>query len=317
MTCLFLAVFLGILMISPGSAINLENSLIPQDEIYLGGPLKDGIPALTNPHFFPAKKATYMRDEDLVVGVEFNGDARAYPLRILVWHENANDVVGGKPIAVSYCPLCNSVLVFDRDIGGQVREFGISGRLWNSNVLLYDRQKKDHNESLWSQVLMKAVTGPAVREELELTLLPSRLMSWSEWVEKHPQGKVLSFKTGYRRDYDKMPYGDYFSNDRLVYPVKERKEKPAGFRIKDMMVVVRVDEYLKAYRVKDVAASVNSEGWMGDSLGKTRIKLTYSKESESVQVEYYDKSKGRPPVAYLYWFAVSAMMPDAEVFLPR
>ena len=111
-----------------------------------------GFPSLTNPKLLTVSEAIYLEDHDRVIGVRFGGEARAYPLRVLNWHEAVNDTVGAKAIAVTYCPLCDSSLVFDRDVGGEVREFGISGKLWNSNVLLYDRQKDSRQESLWSQL---------------------------------------------------------------------------------------------------------------------------------------------------------------------
>ena len=184
----------------------LRPALIPVADIRAGGPPKDGIPALSDPHVLPVDRIEFLKDQDLVIGVVIEGTARAYPLRVLDWHELVNDRIGETDILVSYCPLCRSALVFDRRVGGRVREFGVSGLLWNSNVLMFDRQKDPNQESLWSQGLMKAVTGPAAGEKLELTLLPSETVTWKDWKRRHPRTEALSNLTGHRRPYEKTAY---------------------------------------------------------------------------------------------------------------
>ena len=301
----------------PGSpnGFNLSHSIIPTDKILSGGVPKDGIPALTDPQMLEADEAEYMRPEDIVVGVSFDGESRAYPLRILSWHENVNDTVGGVPIAVSYCPLCRSSLVFDRRIGGSTREFGISGLLWNSNVLMYDRQRRSGKESLWSQVHMKAVTGPAAREGLTLKLLPSQLTSWREWRERHPDTTVLSKKTGYSRNYDVTPYTLYFSNDRIMFPANLLQKRPEGFMNKEPMIVVNVGDKWKAYAVRDVAAVVGESGSLEDTVGGKKVRIIYSAESNNVRAELVG-DKQEVPAAYMFWFALSSMLPEAEVYRP-
>jgi hypothetical protein len=293
-------------------------SIIPSDRIFGGGPARDGIPALTDPEFLAAGDADYMRPDDVVVGVKIGGEARAYPLRILVWHESVNDTVGGAPIAVSYCPLCRSALVFDRRVGGETREFGVSGLLWNSNVLLYDRQQDRGDESLWSQAHMKAVTGPAAREKLTLKLLPAELTSWREWLERNPDTVVMSKQTGHLRNYDVPPYESYFSNDRLIFPVDQMKIRPDRFKSKEPMIVVNVGERWKAYAVSDVAAAAGEEGFIEDAIGNERLRLEYSKQSRSVRAALIDDkgSATEVPAAYMFWFALSAMLPEAEVYEP-
>jgi len=174
------------------NGFTLADCSIPVRRILGGGVAKDGIPALTRPKAVPAEKARHLRPHHLVIGVAIEDEQRAYPLRVLVWHENVNDVLGDKPIAVTYCPLCDSAVVFEREVGGEVREFGVSGLLWNSNVLLYDRQEPGRDESLWSQLSMKAVCGPAAKEELALTPLPSELVSWSQWRARYPGTEVVA-----------------------------------------------------------------------------------------------------------------------------
>jgi hypothetical protein len=297
------------------NGFNISHSIIPTDQIFGGGPSRDGIPALTDPRMLKAYEADYMRPGDLVIGVSLGGEARAYPLRILVWHENVNDTAGGVPIAVTYCPLCRSALVFDRRVGGVTREFGISGLLWNSNVLLYDRQKDRDRESLWSQAHMRAVTGPAARAGLALKLLPAKLVAWKEWVELNPETTVLSKRTGYFRNYDVMPYSSYFSNDRLMFPVRQLIKRPERFLNKEPMIVVSAGDSWKAYAVRDVAKAAGNVGFLEDTVGGKRLRLFYSDEGGSVHAEDLDNGQD-VPTAYMFWFALSAMMPDVEVWQP-
>ncbi len=299
------------------SKFNLSNCIIPREEILSGGPPKDGIPALTDPKTVPPAEADYLRPDDKVIGVQIQGEARAYPLRILMWHENANDVLGGRPIAVTYCPLCHSAFVFDRRIGGEVREFGISGRLWNSNALLYDRQDKVAEESLWSQVLMKAVCGPAAEKGLELEPLPSALLTWSDWRRRHPETTVLSTSTGHRRSYGRNPYAGYFRTDRLMFPVSAGEAALRGHRNKEVMVVVRVGGATRAYAVSDVAQAAGEDGTFEHRLGGARVRFHYAEEGKTVRVEPVRVPQGRDfAVAYTFWFAWRAMHPDGDVFQP-
>ncbi|PJA16725.1 MAG: hypothetical protein CO113_15630 [Elusimicrobia bacterium CG_4_9_14_3_um_filter_62_55] len=149
------------------NGFDLEGSLVPAADIHRGGPPKDGIPALSDPRFVAAADAE-LSPEDRVVGVASGGVAKAYPIRILNWHEVVNDAFGARRIAVTYCPLCGTAMVFDAVAGGRRRAFGVSGLLYNSDVLLYDRE----SESLWSQVLKRAVSGP--EKGTALTQIPAR-----------------------------------------------------------------------------------------------------------------------------------------------
>ena len=143
-----------------------------------------------------------MGDDDIVIGVTFSGESRAYPIRILNWHEIANDRVGGTDILVSYCPLCGTGIVFDSRINGKVHTFGVSGLLYNSDLLMYERGTKE--SSLWAQILGEAVVGPLTGTKL--TVLPSVQTTWGEWKAQHPDTKVLDVNTGYSRDYGRNPY---------------------------------------------------------------------------------------------------------------
>lgn len=295
------------------NGFDLSYSRVPREEIFRGGPPKDGIPALTNPKVIPVSEADYLKDEDLVIGVEVGKESRAYPLRIMVWHENANDRLGGVPIAVSYCPLCYSSLVFDRRVGGQTREFGISGLLWNSNALLYDRQSRQEEESLWSQVLMRAVTGPAAKKGLRLRLIPSELVDWKTWKNEHPDGTVLSKKTGYYRNYDRMPYGSYFASDRLMFPV-DRRTRREGLKNKEEMLLVKTDRAQKAYVLHDLKRLVVKGSNLKDRLGDKEIKLERVSSNGFRAYRLEEGKWVRTPSAVLFNFVLEAMYPVVEIF---
>ncbi len=187
------------------------------EEIVWGGVPVDGIPALVDAAMIPAGRADYLTDDDAVFGVEIAGDARAYPLRILDWHEMANDTVGGVPVALAYCTLCGAGILFDRRAPGREMplEFGSSGLLYRSNKLMYDRA----TDSLWNQFTGKPVVGKLAGSGIELQQLPVTIASWRRWRERHPGTKVLAPDTGHIRDYSPgAAYGRYFESPKLMFP---------------------------------------------------------------------------------------------------
>jgi Protein of unknown function (DUF3179) len=196
------------------------------EEIVWGGVRKDGIPALVNPKLIAADEAGYLTDDELVFGVEINGDARAYPLRILDWHEMFNDVVGGVPVALAYCTLCGSGILYDARVPGRDApfEFGSSGLLYRSNKLMYDQE----THSLWNQFTGRPVVGPLTGSGIEIEVLPVTITSWQDWRTRHPETKVLSLDTGFERDYTPgRPYGEYFASADLMFPVLVPDERLA------------------------------------------------------------------------------------------
>lgn len=177
---------------------------IAYDEIFSGGPPKDGIPAVDNPQFVSTVGAdTWLGELEPVAVFQENGDVRVYPFQILTWHEIVNDVVGGRPVAVTFCPLCNTAIIFDATVNGRQLDFGTTGRLRYSNLLMYDRQ----TESWWQQASGEAVIGELAGERL--TFLPATIVSWAEARAEYPEAQVLSRETGFRRDYGRNPYAGY------------------------------------------------------------------------------------------------------------
>ena len=175
---------------------------VDYDEIISGGPPPDGIPAIDDPVFESVNEADEWLGEDWPVMLfELNGDARAYPLAILIHHEIVNDVVGDRPVAVTFCPLCNATIAFDRTLpDGILLDFGTTGNLRNSDLVMYDRQTK----SWWQQFTGEAIVGELTGTRLEF--LPSQIVAWSDFKASHPDGKVLSRETGYNRPYGLNPY---------------------------------------------------------------------------------------------------------------
>ena len=235
--------------------------IIPLDKIRGGGPPKDGIPSIDNPQFVVAADAEFVSDTDVVIGLEINGDARAYPLFIMVWHEIVNDVVGGTPVAVTYCPLCYTNQVFERVLDGETVEFGTSGKLYNSNLVMYDRL----TDSYWSQALGLAITGELTGDELEI--IPFDVITWSDWKTLHPDSKVLTTETGHIRAYGADPYGNYYTDDRIMFPVENMDER---MHPKEIILGFHIDDVHKAYKQFDLQNMVVTN----DNIGNTPILLT-------------------------------------------
>jgi hypothetical protein len=188
----------------PARPASEPSPLVNPDEIISGGPPPDGIPPIDEPRFEAVTEVDWLSDHQPVIAVEINGDARSYPLLILTWHEIANDEVGGVPVAVTYCPLCNTPVVWERPIvDGEVTTFGTSGKLYRSNLVMYDRA----TDSYWPQVTGQAVTGPLTGRTLEL--VPAQIVSFDDFRDAYPDGRVLSRNTGFDRPYGSNPYPGY------------------------------------------------------------------------------------------------------------
>jgi hypothetical protein len=189
------------------NADGLPAPLVDTHRLLSGGPAPDGIPAIDRPRFLRATDVDFLDPVEPVLGLELGGEERAYPVQILIWHEIVNDTVGGIPVAVTYCPLCNSALAFDRRAAGRVLDFGTSGMLYNSDLVMYDRQTR----SLWPQIEGRAVAG--VLTGTSLTPYVISTVSWGEWRAAHPGDWVLSRDTGHTREYGRNPYTGYDQPD--------------------------------------------------------------------------------------------------------
>ena len=219
---------------------------VPLSEVMSGGPPRDGIPSIDNPQFEPAGTDKTLSARDPVISMEINGDARAYPLRILIWHEIVNDTVGGVPVTVTYCPLCNAAIVFDRVVDGEMKDFGTTGLLRNSDLIMYDRQ----SESWWQQFTGQAIAGSHVGSSLKF--LPARLESWAEFTTRFPDGKVLVPNNPDLRNYGRNPYVGY---DSAAVPFLYRGKMPEGISPMARVVVYRLDGKVTAIALSMLAKS--------------------------------------------------------------
>jgi hypothetical protein len=210
-------------------------ALVRLDEIDWGGVTVNGIPPLVYPKTIPANEASYLRDDHIVFGVEVEGEARAYPKRILGWHEMARDRVGGVELTVVYCTLCGTVIPYESEVGGRRRTFGTSGLLYRSNKLMFDEETR----SLWSTLEGRPVVGLLAGSGLQLRFRSAVTTTWGEWRKAHPTTRVLSTDTGFQRDYSEgAAYRDYFSHDRLMFGVSH---VDARLKNKDDVLVMKFD----------------------------------------------------------------------------
>ncbi len=206
---------------------------VPYSEIISGGPPKDGIPALDAPQFVSvAETDSWLELNEPVILVEVNDDVRAYPIQILIWHEIVNDTVGDVPLTITFCPLCNTAIAFERTVNGQILDFGTTGRLRYSNLIMYDRQ----TETWWQQASGEAVAGELTGTQLEF--YPAAIISWDEFKSAHADGRVLSRETGFSRDYGRNPYAGY---DNINNPPFLYQGPPTPDRMPPMTRVLTID----------------------------------------------------------------------------
>ena len=300
MTKKIYSVILPLILLAVFTGFDFSRHSIPLSEIRSGGPPKDGIPALYDPSFISAREAHVLRPTDRILGLFMEGEAKAYPIAILNWHELVNDRVGEKYVLVSYCPLCGTGMAFDARIDEKRFLFGVSGKLYNSNVLFYDQQ----TESLWSQIRMEAVTGPMTGKRLKL--LPLEHTTWHAWRAKYPQTKVLSQETGYKRDYARNSYQGYAANERILFPVAHRDSRLPN---KVWILGVVINGEAKAYpfeTLEKIAPPVK------DRVGGEAIFIQYDPRNRSALVR---NGHGKLiPSVQAYWFAWVAFHPDTKLF---
>jgi len=224
---------------------DLTTTLVPASQIVSGGMVTDALPPLDHPQMITLPQLSgletvgrgkYLVPSDKVIGVVLNGVVCAYPLRVLVWHEVVNDTVAGVPIVVTYNPLSEGIAVFDRRVAGRTLSFGVSGLLYQSNLLMYDRQATHAEESLWSQLQARAVSGPSARAAQSLTLVPFALVRWSDWQSAHPETTILAPVPGDGSKYGQDVYSSYFHSEELRFPVDPLP--PRGSRAQKARVFV-------------------------------------------------------------------------------
>lgn len=298
-----LAAWLGLRDTSP-TTFDLRRHSVPLDQIVDGGPGRDGIPALLDPLFVPVREASFLSDEDRVLGLRLGHRAKAYPIKILNWHEIVNDSLDGKPIAVTYCPLCGTGIAFEAAFRGQPHTFGVSGLLYQSDLLMYDHQ----TESLWSQVGMQAVAGPLTGQKLTPIFLEHT--SWVDWRTAHPATLVLSTKTGSIRNYDRDPYLGYADRRDLMF---DTTHFDPSYHPKEWVVGVEINGVAKAYPFSELKQAGHS---INDQIGGRSVVIGFNQESRTASV--FDANGTPIPSIMGFWFAWYAFHPDTQVFkLPQ
>jgi hypothetical protein len=328
--------------IDPGFAKFLHPELpiaIRPEEIVWGGVRKDGIPALNRPETVAASAATFLENGDTVFGLELGGASRAYPQRILDWHEMVNDVLGGQSFALSYCTLCGSAIAYATGTtDGQSLVFGSSGLLYRSNKLMYD----DGTHSLWSNLTGEPVVGPLVGQGLRLTPLPLTITTWSDWKARHPETTVVSLATGHRRDYTAgAAYGRYFKSPETMFPVWKKspilpsktwiyslragaaaraypleilfRERVVNDQIEGLPLVLIADPTGGAVRAYRSGGRLFAEGPDGDVIEPA------TGERWTVGEKGLRPTRGGDPLARVaghraYWFAWYAFFPETGVY---
>lgn len=314
---------------------NRPKTLIRLDEIRWGGVWRDGIPPLKNPKMIRAREAQYLADGDIVFGVAIDGDVRAYPKRILAWHEMVKDDIAGRPLNGVYCTLCGAMILYDVTVGGVHHELGTSGFLYRSNKLMYDHATK----SLWSTLSGTPVVGPLAGKGIELKTLHVVTTTWKEWKKRHPQTLVLSLDTGHQRDYGEgVAYRDYFATDRLMFGVPKldprlpNKAEVLALRFPaapNEALAIAAD-FLRANRVHHgrlgrqefvvltdasganrvyESANVRFDSWDGDSLARERSGRTW-KVGEDGLAGPDGRTFKRLPAHRAFWFGWYSAFPN-------
>ena len=275
--------------------------IVSPDKLISGGPPKDGIPSIDNPKFVSVSDADeWIQDDELVLAITYKGEKRVYPLQILVWHEIVNDVIAGDPILITYCPLCGSGIAYERKIDGNPVEFGVSGKLYNSNLVMYDRK----TDTYWTQIDGNAIVGQLTGQRL--TSISIDTVVWRDWKENNADSMVLSQDTGFMRLYGDDPYGNYYENSFLFFPVENTDNRiPA----KTVVFGVEVNGTYKAYRQDDVKEA----GLIEDSVGDVDVIISID---DSGVVTITNKKTGEKIVKERdFWFAWYAFHPDTTLFL--
>ena len=292
----------------PEDPIALEPCLVDRDGL-IQAMARDGLKALTAPSTMTPDEVRSRNENDRgkllvstdhVIGVVVDGEARAYPLRLLRWHESVNDVVGGRAIAVTYSPLSGGIAVWDRMVDGGEIDFAVSGRIYNSNTLLYDRRDDGQASSLWHQLTGEAVAGPAAGRRLQP--LPSVLETWAAWTEAHPDTTVMAPDPDSKSLYKRDPYHSYRGSNMLRFPVEPLPPEGA-LEYKDTVAIVTTAGHDHVFALDDLAEAVGKPQGRWAALLDEEVYITsFDAKAGTFAVEPRDEGVPRPAVRFAYWF---------------
>lgn len=287
---------------APHNGFDLSNSSIDISEIMYGGPEKDGIPAIDNPKFIRAENNRSVKAGDRILGIHLEGISKAYPIGILNWHEIVNDEIRGQKFSVTYCPLCGTGIAFSSEVGDKNLDFGVSGLLYNSDVLLYDRQ----TESLWSQIISEAISGPMQGHRLKR--IKTTHTSWGDWLKQHPDTLLLSEDTGFSRDYQRDPYDGYEQSRATYFQITH--EAPPNYHPKERVLGVEINNQFKAYPFTELDRSGKKQ--IQDTFANQQLTLHWDRKNSRADIRDH---RGKPLAAIEgFWFAWFTFHPDTEVF---
>jgi hypothetical protein len=293
---------------------DFSKASVSLDEIESGGPPKDGIPAIDEPRYTKATHVDFLEDPEPVILVSADGVTHAYPIQILMWHEIVNARLGDTPVAVTFCPLCNTAIAFDRRVDGKVLDFGTTGKLRNSDLVMYDRQ----TESWWQQFSGEAVVGELTGKKL--TQLPARMVSWSSFRREHPDGLVLSKDTGFVREYGANPYAGYDRIDSSpLFAVRNEgddrlppKERVAYVEVGNAAYAVPFSSLAKkrTIEIETDEGTVTVRWRPGVASALDAVTIGGGRDVGSAAVEL----DGEPtPFHEPFWFAVAAFRDDIQI----
>ena len=283
------------------NGFDLTDTLVPVDEIHWGGVQRDGIPSINQPKFVAASDAKFSGKKDRVLGVYRNGIAKAYPIRILDRHEVVNDKFADEGVVVTYCPLCFSGMAFSISTDSIARTFGVSGLLFNSDVLLYDHQ----TGSLWSQIRSQAISGALKGTEIRPVVTAHT--TWPDWLNRYPDTQVLSTDTGYGINYRKSAYSEYQRSRQLMFPVKNRSNKYSN---KELVLGITIGDTFKAYPFKELRKQDRPS--FDDSIGDTGLTIEWHEKEKFARAISSDGEE--IPTVIVYWFAWYAFHPTTAIF---
>jgi hypothetical protein len=277
---------------------DLQGARVPREDIRAGLPSRDGIESVDAPEFVSVKEARWVTERNPVLGVAVGEEAHVYPVHLIEPHQIVNDELGGVSVVVTYDPLTAVPRAYRRDVEGRKLTFGVSGLIYNSNFLLYDRE----TESLWIQFTGEAIAGPLAGKKLER--IPIRQELLGTWLSRHPRSRVLSRPLPTRIDYRHSRYERYMVEDKIISPVKARDDR---FHAKELVLGVVVEGRARAYLGSLVT---KAGGRVEDELEGRSIAIVYSTDDG---IYGYQVAEG-VDVTEAYWFAWKAFHPDTEVW---
>ena len=303
----------------------LDQATVPHD-LVVRAMAKDGVRVLLDPPTLTPTEIDRRNEEDRgkllvpddrVIGVVFGGEARAYPLRLMRWHEVVNDVVGGEPIAITYSPLCDSVSVWSRNVDDEIVELGVSGYLFNSNTILYDRRLDPAATPLWLQLDGEVIAEPDPGFASPLSARIAALDTWGEWRERHPDTRVLAPHPDLKKLYKRDPYHSYFGSDLLHFPVRPLPTEGPR-HLKDRVVIVTVGEFNAAFALGDLAAAAGSDaGTVDVEVAGMPIRIRFAVSTGTAAVDPLSGENRLLAVRHTFWFAwysLGGMIPDTGEF---